>query len=147
MSGPQRASVKNQRAGPRGASPATCCLTSILPGRGQSLARGWRAFSEAPEDPEGTPRARHRSASHRLGAPPLRLKHPGAPRKLNPCALILFNPKQTPFLDLLNRPRNPRLIGSMEGTQENPITVAAADHARKEPAVSLGTWVGRKTGH
>lgn len=35
----------------------------------------------------------------------------------------------------------------MEGTQENPITVAAADHARKEPAVSLGTWVGRQTGH
>lgn len=51
------------------------------------------------------------------------------------------------FLDLLNRPRNPRLIGSMEGTQENPITVAAADHAQKEPAVSLGTWVGRQTGH
>lgn len=35
----------------------------------------------------------------------------------------------------------------MEGTQENPITVAATDHAQKEPAVSLGMWVGRQTGH
>lgn len=34
----------------------------------------------------------------------------------------------------------------MEGTQENPIASAAADHTLKEPAVSLGTVRGQADG-
>ena len=75
-------------------------------------------------------------------------KHIRATEEIESICLNSFKPQATTccFLDLFNCPWNPRVVCNMEGTQENPTPIIAADCTLPETAASLGTVGGQTDG-
>ena len=75
-------------------------------------------------------------------------KHTHATEEIESICLNSFKPQATTccFLDPFNCPWNPRVVCNMEGTQENPTPITAADCTLPETAASLGTVGGQTDG-